>query len=289
MTNFTNVNTRAILVGLHLSTWSARKFDKKATDTVNADSNAAPDAGRYNKHLLAGAASHKAVIEASQKARILHYRETLPWADEGQRLLPTSNYFQYMEKLRHVKSEFDSAVAAFIADYPSLQQQAKVKLGSLYNETDFPAVKDIVSRFAWELTVLPVPAQGDLRLDLPGEQIDAIEQAVASRVEQATKDAMKDAWSRLHDAVSRIHKAAGENGVVRSTLIENARLVVDVLARLNIAQDADLDAFRVRVDQELTGIAVEDLRNDDLLRADTERRAADILAAMGAFYAPVAA
>lgn len=289
MTDFTNVNTRAILVGLHLSTWAARKFDKRATAKVNTDASASHDASRVNKHLLAGAASHKAVIEAAQKARDLHYRETLPWADEGQRLLPTANYFTYTEKLRKARMEFDSAVAAFLDEYPMLQERAQTTLGALYNERDFPTTKEVASRFAWDIVYLPVPARGDLRLDLPTDQIASIEAAVAERVEQATKDAMAEAWGRLYEAVSRIHKAAGENGVVRSTLIENARLVVDVLARLNIAQDAELEALRVRVDQELTGIAVEDLRSDDLLRADTERRAADILAAMGAFYAPVAA
>lgn len=289
MTDYTNISSRAMLVGLHLSTWSARKFDKKATTQVNAAAGADADAGRYNKHLLAGSQTHKAVTEAAQAARDLHYRETLPWTDEGSRLLPTQNYFAYTEQMRAARAKFDLAVSNFLDTYPYLRSQAQAKLGALYDEKDFPAVGDVAQKFAWEIVMAPVPMRGDWRLDLPADHVEAIERASASRVEQATRAAMVDAWTRLRDAVARIHKAAGENGIVRATLIEHAQTVCDTLKRLNVAQDDALEAMRARVETELTGIAVDDLRKDDLLRHDTERRAKEILDVMGAMYAPVAA
>lgn len=289
MVNFTGINRRAMLVGLHISTWSARKFDRKVSDKVTSESRADKDAGRFNKHLLAGSEAHKRVMDAAQRARELHYRETLPWADEGQRLLPTANYFPYMEKMRKAQATFDAAVADFVAEYPAIKAQAPVKLGALYNEHEFPTFKDLPSKFSWDIAVMPVPGGNDVRLDLPADQIEAIEASVNARVEQAAKDAMADAWKRLQDAVERIRKASGENGVVRSTLIENAEMVCDTLQRLNLAQDAHLEEMRQRVRRELTSIAVEDLRGDERLRADTERRANDILDAMKGMYAASAA
>lgn len=109
------------------------------------------------------------------------------------------------------------------------------------------------------------------------------------RVEEAVREAMDDGWRRLHDAVARIRKATGSDGIVRGTLIENARAVCDVLVRLNVAQDERLEAMRRRVEAELTTLAVEDLRTDERLRADTVRRADAIMATMGAFYTPAPA
>ena len=288
MTNYTNVSARAMLVSLSISTWAGRKFDKRATEKVNTDSGADAEAGRYNKHLLSGAPAHRNVILKAGDARQAHYDQTLPWADEGKRLLPTSNYFTYTEVMRKKRSAFDLALNNFIDEYPALREAAPLKLGRLYKESEFPSTKDVRRRFSWSIDFDPVPSGGDLRLDLPADQISLIEQSVTSRVEQATKDAMRDAWNRLREAVARIQRASGKDGVVRGNLIDHAREVIDVLGRLNVSGDEALDEMRSRVERELTGIVVEDLRKDDRLRADTEKRATDIMAAMSEFYAPPA-
>lgn len=289
MTTYTDISTRALLASLHISTWSARKFDKKTTLHVNDLAGADKEAGRYNKHLLSGAVAHKAVLEAAQAARDLHYRETLPWADEGKRLLPTANFDAYSAAMRVRRSAFDLAVNNFLDEYPALRDQARGKLGTLFDEKDFPPTREVAARFAWAVTFDPVPAQGDVRLDLPADQVAVIAHGVAARVEASAKAAMVDAWERLREAVTRIQKATGDDGIVRPTLIENARMVCDTLKRLNVAQDEQLEVMRERVEQELTTLAIEDLRTDDALRADTERRAKEILEVMGAMYAPIAA
>lgn len=289
MVNFSDISSRAILVGLHISTWSARKFNKKATAEVNTNNGAAADAGRYNTHLLAGSKEHAAVLDAAQKARDLHYRETLPWADTGQRLLPTANVMIYTEKMRKAIRAFEAAVDDLLASYPAIKAHAPSKLGALYKDADWPSVEELPKRFSASISYDTVPTKGDARLDLPADQVEAIETSIQTRVDQSVKDAMQDAWQRLRDAVARIEKAAGDGGIVRQTLIANAQMVCDTLKRLNIAQDAELEAMRLRVETELSTIAVEDLRSDDRLRSDTERRAAAILDAMGGLYGKAAA
>jgi len=291
MTDYTNVSARAMLVALRLSVWSARKFDKKATHQVHAANSADENAGRYNKHLFAGAASHAAALAAGESAREVHYAQTLPWADEGWRLLPTANYMAYTAAMRKARGVFDTNVAAFIAEYPALQAQAQAKLGALFSSADFPSTVDARSRFNFRTEFAPVPRMdGDVRLALPQDAADAIEQEVTSRVEASARDAMLGAWERLHEAVSRIHKATGPDGVVRPTLLEHARDVCDVLARLNVGGDAQLEALRVRTLQELVAPVpdVEALKKgkDETLRESTQRKAAEIMAAMGQHYAP---
>ena len=286
MTNFTNVSARAMLVSLQISTWSARKFDRRVSDEVNTDHAADKDASRVNKHLLAGAAAHADLLKRAGAARATHYGQTLPWADDGWRLLPTANYMAYTEAMRKERSTFNLALDSFLDEYPALREQARLKLGTLYREEDFPTTSDVSGRFSWAIEFSPVPSGSDIRVDLPADQIAVIEQSVTDRVEQAAKAAMQDAWARLREAVARIQKASGPDGIVRGNLIEHAQAIVDVLGRLNVGEDADLEAMRQRVATELTSIAPEDLRKDERLRADTAKRATDIMSSMSAFYAP---
>ena len=286
MTDFTNVSARAMLVSLQISTWSARKFDRRVSAEVNESHAAAKDASRVNKHLLSGAAAHADLLKRAGAARSRHYAETLPWADEGWRLLPTANFESYTDAMRHERATFDRLLTAFLDEYPVLREQARQTLGTLYKEEDFPTAQNIRSRFGWAIEFSPVPSGGDIRVDLPTEQLSRIEQSVTDRVEQAAKAAMQDAWARLREAVARIQKASGPDGIVRGNLIEHAQAIVDVLGRLNVGEDADLEAMRQRVAKELTSIAPEDLRKDERLPADTAKRATDIMSSMSAFYAP---
>jgi len=137
-----------------------------------------------------------------------------------------------------------------------------------------------------------VPSGDDIRLALPADEVDRIRQQVTAAAEDATRDAMRNAWERLHEAVGRIHKATGKDGVVRPNLMDHAREVVDVLARLNIGGDVELEQLRQRVERELVA-AVPDVEvlkkgKDDAARATTQKTAADIMAAMAAHYAPPA-
>ena len=288
MTEYATVSARAMLVQLNISTWSARKFDKGATAKVNNDHQASSKAGRYNKHLLAGAKEHEALITACENARAMHYVQTLPWSDIGSRLLPTANFLVYSEKMRKAFALCDERLADFVAAYPALVEAAEQQhtaLGKLFNRADYPRASDIKRRFSWKLNFDQVP-NGDFRVDLPADQLEAISADVRSRTVDATKDAMQGAWARLRDAVERIHKASSPDGVVRSTLIDNARNVCDILSRLNVAGDEQLEAMRVRVEKELAQLDLDDLRKDNTVRADTAKKARNIMDAMSAFYQP---
>ena len=299
MVTYTNVSARALRVSLHISQWNAARFDRTVSDELTKDKHAAADHARVNKHLFGTkrasrltAPEFAAVKDAAEALYLFHIVQTLPWSGmgrNGQRLLPTSNYMTYTDGIRTRGNALRSAASDFIDVYPRLKAEAMLRLGDLAKDGDFLDDDVIAERFSYDVAFSPVPSTGDIRVDLPADQIDALEADVTSRVESATRLAMDDAWKRLHDAVARIRKAASTDGVVRSNLIDSVREVCDVLARLNIADDERLNAMRRKVEIELTSITVEDLRGNDAVRADTEDRAAKIMASMSAFYSPVAA
>ena len=281
----TSIHSRALLVWLRISTWSARRYDKPLSAKINAQHNAASDAGRYNKMLLPGdAKSYKALTALAGSIRQSHYSNTLAWSDEGWRLLPTANYAAYTQWLRDQQRAFADTLTQFMADYPALKDAAKIRLNGLFSAADYPDVQDLRSRFALAVEYAPVPAQGDLRVDLGADQIAMIESAIGDRTGRAVADAMQDAWSRLHAVVGKIaERLADPEAIFRDTLISNASEVCDVLKRLNVTDDADLEAMRQRVREELTRFAPETLRDDQTRRQDTANRANAILETMKGF------
>jgi hypothetical protein len=72
--------------------WSARKHDPDASEEIAVRHGAQADSGRYHKLLLpkqALAEIQKIVSEARQE----HYFMTLPWGDDGCRVLPASTTY----------------------------------------------------------------------------------------------------------------------------------------------------------------------------------------------------
>lgn len=283
-----DIHSRAMLVRLAVSSWDGRRFDKKITETVTSAHHAAQDSGRFNKHLLGGrkaAPSHAKAVAAAGSARATYYTQTLPWADEGWRLLPTANYEKFTDAMRTERLTFDAAVADFIADYPALRVQAKQLLGAMYRAEDYPTAEKLAGRFSFEIEFAPVPAEGDFRLDLSDDQVEEIRSTVNTRVERATKAAMADAWERLREVVSRVSERLSDpDAIFRDSLIGNVQEMVDLLARLNVTQDADLESMRQLVADQIASFEPDTLRANKKMRARAAKTADDILKAMGDVY-----
>jgi len=282
------IHSRAMLVRLSIKCWDGRRFDRTITDEVNTAHAASKDAGRYNKQLLGGkqnAPEHAAAVTKAGAARQTFYGQTLPWADEGWRLLPTANYEKFTDAMRAARGEFDETVETFIAAYPDLKAKARTLLNGMYREEDYPTPEALRGRFHFEIEFMPVPSAGDFRLDLPADQLAEIESRTESRVERATKEAMAEAWDRLRESVEKVReRLSNPKNVFRDSLIGNVQELADVLTRLNVTGDADLEAMRNRVADEIASLTPDELRKNTKLRAETAKSAADILDTMKGLY-----
>lgn len=279
--------SRAMLASLRISSWSARKYDKKVTAETNAAHGADSDAGRYNKMLLPGdASSYKALTAHIAATREVHYAQTLAWSDDGWRLLPVLNYQKYTDKMRDARHTYETLLTEFLSDYPALQQAARVKLNGMYRDEDYPV--DVAGKYGFGVEFAPVPAGGDFRVQLSQAEIDVIATRTESRVKSAFEDAHRDAVKRLYVCVSRIHErlavpAGDKGGIFRDSLINNARELCDILSRMNITGDAQLESLRKQTDS-LATVQPDDLRNDAVTRIQTANAAQGILDSMMSVY-----
>jgi hypothetical protein len=263
----------AMLASLNISQWSARKHDKSVTMEVDKAHNA-KDGGRYNKLLIDKTALDPADKVASA-ARQHHYKVTLPWGDNGDRLLPASLFMDYTQTMRQFKTEFESRVSDLVRQYPTLVQAARNRLGTMYDPNDYPS--NIRDRFEFATSFSPVPTADDFRVNLSAEHVEHIKADITARLQARQIDAVKDVWGRVRKVVSKIHEqTSDEDRKIYDSAIENARELVDMLPALNLTGDQELNQIESDVRKLL--VPPDRLRADKRLRADTAKAADAILA-----------
>lgn len=285
------LSSRAMLCTLSISQWSASKHDRQASEEIAVQHGAQPDAGRYNK-LLIPKENLAELQRIAGEARREHYFMTLPWDDNGYRVLPAAVYMEHTEKLRRYGQEFLSAVELFAAQFDRLVLESRARLGGLFRVDDYPTSKDIREKFSFDVKVMPLPEANDFRVSLGEAEKDRIKRQITASVEASLSIASRDLWQRMYEAVSHMaerlaaYKANGE-GVehpFRDSIVTNLVKLVDVMPRLNITGDTELERLTEQVRTSLL-IDPKELRKSEDVRAETAKTAAKIADQMAGYMA----
>jgi len=270
------LNEKSMLIFLNISFWTARKYDKRISQEIEDQYNA-DDAGRYNKILIAKEylANIQKIISA---ARTFHYENTLPWSDQGGRLLPSANYFNYVKDIQRFKDDFEREVANFLKVYPSLKDEARQRLNGMFDEDDYPDIFTLETKFAIKSMILPVPEADDFRVNLTDDEVDSIRTSIREQVQDSTQAGMKDLWQRLFKVVSHmLERLSDPDNKFKNTLVENIEGLCELLPKLNITNDPELDRAVREIKTKLTGNDSQTLRDNDVARSNTAAEAQKIL------------
>ncbi|MDP8267515.1 MAG: hypothetical protein P9L97_02185 [Candidatus Tenebribacter davisii] len=271
-----SLNEKAMLVYLNIGFWTARKYDKKISQEIEAQYNT-DDAGRYNKILIAK--EHLANIQKTiSAARTFHYDNTLPWSDQGGRLLPSANYFNYVKSIQSFKDDFEREVTNFLKVYPSLKDEAKQRLNGMFDEEDYPDAATLETKFAIKSMILPVPEADDFRVNLTDDEVDSIRTSIREQVQDSTQAGMKDLWQRLFKVVDHmVERLSDPDNKFKNTLVENITDLCDLLPKLNITADPELNDAVEEIKAKLTVNDSQTLRDNDVARSNTAAEAQKIM------------
>lgn len=277
------IQTRAMLVRLSVSMWTARRYDKKVSDKAAQDFKAGDNAGRYNKMLVAQDAIAK-IQKIVGEARDWHYTNTLPWQDDGQRILPAANYLKYTQAIAKFRSRFDEVTREFIDSYPSLVEDAKIRLGEMYNVADYPNLGTIAEKFAFDVVVSPIPSANDFRVNLNSSEIQRIQDDIEKRSNLALNAAVKDLWERVREKVAKMQeRLSSADAIFRNSLVDNMVEMVELLPRLNLTNDPELEIIRKEIESKLCSFNPQTLREDEVIRGQVAESAQEILDRMSGY------
>ena len=275
------IQERAMLAAVHISIWTATKHDRKVSRDVADRHGARERAGRYNKQLLMGAGKLEDLRTLAGQIRQHFYKITLPWSDEGFRLLPSHFLFDLTGRMREFEAGFSSGVDQFLGVYPDYIREARAELGSLFREEDYPSADKLREKFSVRLEILPVPTGDDFRVTMSAEEQARIGREIDANVRASLTRGTEDLWKRLRDVVSHMVDRLNEPETrFHATLVTNISDLVSLLPQLNVNQDPDLERFAAQIRDNLCNYTAQDLKKHDILRATTAAEAAGIVEQM---------
>jgi len=282
-----SIGSSAMLCELSISTWTGRKKDRKASEDVTDANFAASGVASVHKKLLADCQELMTVQKFTANSRNMHYAMTMPWSDTGLRLLPTAQYFKYHQAMTDIQNEYDRLVDTFLQGYEWEITQASAKLGDLFNRDEYPSIDSLRNKFGFRLSYIPLPDAGDFRIDIGNEATEQVKDHYQSYYSAQLNNAMNDVWQRTHKALSAMSerldyspsattKADGKK-TFRDSLVGNVLDMVELLNVCNVADDSQMNAARMKLEDAFRGVNADALREDAHLRSETKRTVDEVI------------
>lgn len=291
----TNIHRNAALANLTISLWNPTKRDASVTREILVAKSASSDAGTFRKNVLPDAA-YRPLQALAQNIRRFHYTMTHPWLDDGARILPAVFQMEYADKLREFRNQFQQLVEQQFSDtaYAGYINEAKSKLGAMFNPADYPTAEEARAKFGVRVTFLPLPESGDFRLDLNKDQLAEMQESLTAQLAEVESRTKREIYERLGEKISHLNTKlaafdaeeldADGNPVTRrlhATLIENIREVCRLIPGLNITEDPEVEKIKNETLARIGRWDIDTIRDDEEVRKEVMQDADSILRAMG--------
>jgi hypothetical protein len=283
-----NISEKAMLVALSISAWSGRKYDKDATAEVAQNHGTdASRAGRFNK-ILVNPISLKDITSIAGNARNYTMSVTLPWLNDGIRIIPVDIYLEYVQRMSEYRSQFNQAVDKLLVEYDALVKQARLDLNGLFKESDYPSEESIRRKHAFNVRVFNLPDSNDFRVSLSESEFQSTKQEIEQNLSEAQDNAVRDVFQRvsmrMEHMLKRLKEVEANDGKgIRESMMNNINDLADLLPKLNITGNQEIDAVARQLKQDLASISSDDLRENQSSRIAAAQAARDILNKVSAY------
>lgn len=280
--------TSAVLVSIDVNVWSATKQDRVISGEVTQAKNADSSAGRFVKNLLADNIEHKRVSNYRQTIYNWLKRNTFRW-NNSQDLLPVIGLEKFKKEYTEHEAEFYRLLGDFLDKYSSIVSDMAFKQGDMFNKDDYPDVEQVKAKFGIKLFVSEVPSH-DWRCKVSEETAEDLIAQYQNQAEDIVTGILGEQVGRLVEVMESIShccgvqvesSAEGETKTKRrkiyDTTIEKAREMCSLYKEFNLGESEQLSVAVDKLEQALSGVSAEQIRESDAVRNKVKRDVDDIL------------
>jgi len=306
--DITSIASSAILGSLSISSWSARKKDKSTEVEIQESKGAGSSkAASVYKNLFAESSELKAIISYGQDCVRWFAAKTLPWDDNGTRIVPTGTFFEIDQEIASRRNEYNKKVQVFLNNYSIQVSKQAFMLGSMFDRSEYPDVTEVATKFAFRFNTMPVPLAGDFRVDIGKEGNQMLLDRCSQEIDRRLKAAVTDVYERVKDEVDHIRERMqatleyqpgepeqipiyDEEGKVKEvklrktrkpklyqSLLDNGLVLCENLRTLNITNDPVLEDVRAKLYNSLITLDIDSLRESPEIQASVKTKMDDIL------------
>lgn len=214
----------------------------------------------------------------------LHYWRslTLPYPESGVRLIRQSDIAGFDRQLTVFRDDLATAVDQLDRQFAELKEQARQRLGDLYNANDYPVSLRDEFAMQWEFPAVEPPdylRQLNPRLyEQECQRMQSRFQEAVELAEQAFLDELARLVSHLTERLSGTDD--GKPKVFRDSAVENLTEFFDRFRKLNVRSNAQLDDLVSQTQRIVQGVESQQLRDSDPLRQRVSRQMATVQATL---------
>ena len=255
----------AAAVRVSFTWWGVRRaLTTQQKEEIGAACDADPKLLSAGKRLLD--TRHEAFRQLTAlKGRIVSYWRgiSLPYVEPGIRLIRQADIDAFVHVLEGCREELQQAEANLAVAYEEIKQDARQRLGRLFNRGDYPSEIRGLFDVAWEFPNVEPPAY---LLRISPEVYEEERSRLASRFEEAVRLAEQAFATELADLVEHLTErlTTGEDGkrkVFRNSALGNFQEFIQRFQQLNIGSNAQLDALVEKAQELLQGVTPDQVRS----------------------------
>jgi hypothetical protein len=306
--NVITIASAAMIGNLNISSWEARIQDKATKEEVLATKGArSKRAASVSKHLFSECPALDAIKALRGEAYLWFRKETMPWDDNGGRLITTRRYLQTMDQAAKYEQRFNALVNAFLGVYQTEISKQAFENGALFDRSEYPSEDEVRAKFRFALNVSPVPTSGDFRVDIGHEAAKQLAEQYERLAAERMSAALAEPWQRIKDQVLWVKErmeavlaydpdAVEEQPVtdpdgkvidikitkkrrpkLYDSMLENGLELCKTLSDFNITNDPRLEEARRELEAALTRVDMDSLKESPELQKATKTAMQDIL------------
>jgi len=166
-----------------------------------------------------------------------------------------------------------------------------MRLGNAFDEKMYPTQDELRDKLKVVIKHMPIPSSDDFRLKIDNDSLEFLKAKLEDDLKESVHEAMRSLRDRMLSAVEtfieRLEKVENyrdpktqqmkARGHVHSTITTNLIALIDVVPKLNLTNDHDVNTLASKLKTQLCGFDKNTLNLDERVRSDVIAQAKKLL------------
>ena len=206
----------------------------------------------------------------SVKSQINRYwrDSSLPYPESGIRLIRNDAVDEFNSSLIQFKSQLDAGVVDLNTHFSDLKDAARQRLGSLYNQDDYPSSLSDEFNVSWDFPSVDAPDYlRQLSPEIYRRECERVRSQFSNAVELAEQMFQEQLAELVEHLVERLSAdESGKKKTFRDSTITNLDEFFSRFRQLNIGSNEELGQIVEQAQSVLRGVSPQGLRDNETLR-----------------------